>query len=92
MDSGTLFKARLDNNGLVSMLYEQVRSSLASLRSAVHGMHPGVAQGAHPSHSLRASLLAQEVRPKTKMGLSAQFDALNLEKAPKLGFAYNLKY
>lgn len=31
------------------------------------------------------------MKPKTKMGISAQFDALNLEKAPKLGFAYDLK-
>ena len=38
------------------------------------------------------SACVQEVRPKTKMGLSAQFDALNLEKAPKFGFAYDLKY
>lgn len=56
LDRGTVFKARLDNTGLVSVLYEQ------------------------------------EVRAKTKMGLSAQFDALALDKPPKLGFAYDLKY
>lgn len=56
LEAGTLVKGRLDNNGLVSVLYET------------------------------------EVRAKTKMGLSAQFDALDLNKAPKLGFAYDLKY
>ncbi|GAB4815461.1 hypothetical protein N2152v2_002507 [Parachlorella kessleri] len=56
LEAGTLVKGKLEDNGHVSVLYEQ------------------------------------EVRPKTKMGLSAQFDALNLDKAPKFGFAYDLKY
>ena len=35
---------------------------------------------------------SQEVRPKTKLGLSAQLDALDLNKAPRVGLAYDLKY
>lgn len=55
LDSGALFKARLDNTGLTSVLYEQ------------------------------------ELRPKTLVALSSQFDATDLNKAPKFGVAFGLK-
>lgn len=55
LDSGALFKARLDNTGLTSVLYEQ------------------------------------ELKPKTLVALSSQFDATDLNKAPKFGVAFGLK-
>ncbi|KAL4434099.1 hypothetical protein ABPG75_000540 [Micractinium tetrahymenae] len=53
---GAITKLKLDNNGIVSVLYEQ------------------------------------ELKARTKLAVSGQFDALNLNKAPKFGFGYNIAY
>lgn len=34
----------------------------------------------------------QALQSKSKMGLTAQFDALALDKAPRFGWAYDLTY
>jgi voltage-dependent anion channel protein 2 len=36
-------------------------------------------------------LYEQELQPKTKLALASQFDATNLEKAPKIGIALDIK-
>ena len=36
-------------------------------------------------------LLVQELKPKTKIGISGQFDATNPNTKPKVGFAFDLK-
>lgn len=53
---GAVTKAKLENNGLLSLLYEQ------------------------------------ELRPRTKLAVSAQVDALNLDRAPKYGLGLDIKY
>lgn len=53
---GALTKLKLDNSGIVSVLYEQ------------------------------------DLKARTKLAVSGQFDALNLNKAPKFGFGYNIAY
>lgn len=34
----------------------------------------------------------QDLKARTKLAVSGQFDALNLNKAPKFGFGYNIAY
>ncbi len=34
----------------------------------------------------------QDLKARTKLAVSGQFDALNLNKAPKFGFGYNINY
>lgn len=53
---GALSKFRLDNSGIVSVLYEQ------------------------------------ELKARTRLAVSGQFNALDLNKAPKFGFGYNINY
>ncbi len=36
-------------------------------------------------------LFVQELKPKTKIGISGQFDATNPNTKPKVGFAFDLK-
>jgi len=36
-------------------------------------------------------LYVQELKPKTKIGISGQFDATNPNTKPKVGFAFDLK-
>lgn len=36
-------------------------------------------------------LVVQELKPKTKIGISGQFDATNPNTKPKVGFAFDLK-
>lgn len=38
-----------------------------------------------------AVLPVQELKPKTKIGISGQFDATNPDTKPKVGFAFDLK-
>ncbi len=44
----------------------------------------------HPVHEL-LPVLVQELKPKTKIGISGQFDATNPNTKPKVGFAFDLK-
>ncbi|KAL3141971.1 hypothetical protein ABBQ32_004617 [Trebouxia sp. C0010 RCD-2024] len=55
LTDGALLKAKVQNSGLVTLLYES------------------------------------ELRPKTKIGVSGQFDATNANSKPKFGFAFDLK-
>ena len=58
-----------------------------------------------PSNSTRPALPAcparpacpalprlQELKARTRMAVSSQFNALDLNKAPKFGFGYNINY
>lgn len=56
LDGGALAKLKLDNKGMVSVLYEQ------------------------------------ELKARTRLAVSGQFNALNLNEAPKFGFGYDIKY
>jgi voltage-dependent anion channel protein 2 len=55
LENGALAKAKLDNNGILHLLYEQ------------------------------------ELQKTTKLAISSQFDASNVEKAPKIGLALDIK-
>ena len=110
LEGSALFKARLDNTGVVSLLYEQASAKgeqeqgsgvacwAECLLVPMRLPRPAI-DATTPSLRMRTCAAArpprpapQEVRAKTRMGLSAQLDALALDKAPKLGFAYDLKY
>ena len=55
LEGGAVTKVKLDNSGLVSVLYEQ------------------------------------DLRGRTKMAVSSQFNALDLNAKPKFGFGYDIK-
>lgn len=56
LEGGALTKLKLDNAGIVSVLYEQ------------------------------------ELKAKTRLAVSGQFSALDLNKPPRFGFGYDIKY
>ncbi|KAI3434810.1 hypothetical protein D9Q98_002867 [Chlorella vulgaris] len=56
LDGGAMTKLKLNNSGIVSVLYEQ------------------------------------ELKARTRMTISGQFSALNLEQKPRFGFGYDIKY
>jgi hypothetical protein len=37
-------------------------------------------------------LVVQELKARTRMTISGQFSALNLEQKPRFGFGYDIKY
>jgi voltage-dependent anion channel protein 2 len=56
LEGGSLAKVKLDNAGIVSVLYEQ------------------------------------ELKARTRLAVSGQFNALDVNQAPKFGFGYDIKY
>ena len=56
LEGGATTKVKLDNAGLVSVLYEQ------------------------------------ELKGRTRMAVSSQFNALDLNAKPKFGFGYDIRY
>ena len=40
---------------------------------------------------LKCTRLLQELKPKTKIGVSGQFDATDPNTKPRIGFAFDLK-
>ena len=108
---GALTKLKLDNAGIVSVLYEQVRprrgtaGRVLGCRPECSGddrkkQLPRCTAGHPPAHVSRQSgipcllsccfstaiLAVQDLKARTKLAVSGQFNALDLNQAPKFGF------